>query len=371
MTYTRWAVARPSRLYRSLAILALLVVTATGAMGCAPPPDPRFQREARSSEPNNTFDSAIRAIFDSSGIAYLWGLIDLGDIDVYDLGSLQAGDHVRVQLEVTFGDLLPTTAIFDVEGRLFVTNPVDTVGSRSFEFSEIVRHDSSHYFLGIAEEFGTRTAGSYELTVTITRGGQVPAPRAQIIVLDFDGGRTVIDNVGTFNLSPFSAADVDFDDDQTEELIDIMYQTFDENFLPYDVVVLTTDDQLPDELYSVIHFGGRDPDLFGISENIDFYNRDPEDQAIIFVGSFVGVFGTEPTLEQMGEALGNVGSHEAGHLLGLNHVSDPYALMDSTHPPDAFRENQDFLWTRLARQIFPIGTQDAPLLLYETVGTRP
>ena len=232
MTYTRWAVARPSRLYRSLAILALLVVTATGAMGCAPPPDPRFQREARSSEPNNTFDSAIRAIFDSSGIAYLWGLIDLGDIDVYDLGSLQAGDHVRVQLEVTFGDLLPTTAIFDVEGRLFVTNPVDTVGSRSFEFSEIVRHDSSHYFLGIAEEFGTRTAGSYELTVTITRGGQVPAPRAQIIVLDFDGGRTVIDNVGTFNLSPFSAADVDFDDDQTEELIDIMYQTFDENFLP-------------------------------------------------------------------------------------------------------------------------------------------
>ncbi len=371
MTHTLWVVTRPSPLSKFLAVLSVWAVVVAGVAGCAPPPDPRFQREARGSEPNNTFDSAIRASFDSSGTAYLWGLINLGDIDVYDLGSLQAGDHVRVQLEVTFGDLLPTTAIFDVEGRLFVTNPVDTVGSRSFEFSEIVRHDSPHYFLGIAEEFGTQTAGSYELIVTITRDGQVPAPRAQIIVLDFDGGQTVIDNVGTFNLSPFSAADVDFDDDQTDELIHTIYQTFDENFLPYDVVVLTTEDERPDEPYSVIHFGGRDPDLFGISENIDFYNRDPEDQAIIFVGSFVGVFGTEPTLEQMGVALGNVGSHEAGHLLGLNHVFDPYALMDSTHPPDAFRENQDFLWTRLARQIFPIGTQDAPLLLYETVGTRP
>ncbi len=352
------------------ALVVLATAALSGWLGCVCPLDERVQREARSSEPNDTFDAAMVVRYDEQDTAVLAGSIALGDIDVYDLGPLAAGDRVRVSVRVTFGGLVPTTAIFDADSRLFVTNPIATVGSRSFAFAETIRHDSGHYYLGIAEEYGTNTAGAYELTVELTRGGSVPKTRQQAIVLDFDGGHVDMENIGTFDFDPFSAQAVGFEADQTGHMKDLIQQTVEQNFLQYDVVIYSTDDELPDEDLSVVHFGGYDRDLFGISEDIDFYNRDRNDQSVIFTESFVDMFEADPTLEQMAVALGNIASHESGHLLGLNHVVDPNALMDSASPPDSFLDDQEFIWTRLARQIFPIGTHDSPLLLSETVGLR-
>jgi hypothetical protein len=70
----------------------------------------------------------------------------------------------------------------------------------------------------------------------------------------------------------------------------------------------------------------------------------------------------------MGMAIGNVACHEAGHLMGLNHVDDDWALMDDQSAADAFLEDQEFMEAPLSSDIMRIGTQDAVLLLTETVG---
>jgi hypothetical protein len=70
-------------------------------------------------------------------------------------------------------------------------------------------------------------------------------------------------------------------------------------------------------------------------------------------------------------AIGNIVAHEAGHLLGLNHVTDPTALMDGVSPADTFVSDQDFKVAPLSDDILPIGNQDAPLLLSEIVGLVP
>lgn len=181
----------------------------------------------------------------------------------------------------------------------------------------------------------------------------------------------VVEGVGTFDFEPFSARAVGFPASQTAPLKELIQQTVEQDFAGYDVTVLTSDDELPEQDYSVIHFGGFDQDLFGISQTIDAYNRNATDEAVIFTESFVNIFSVSPSLEEMGTALGNVASHEFGHLLGLNHTADPHCLMDAVSPPDSLLADQEFIWTSLARAIFPIGTQDSPLLLSETVGLVP
>ena len=83
------------------------------------------------------------------------------------------------------------------------------------------------------------------------------------------------------------------------------------------------------------------------------------------------MFSGTPTATELGIAIGNVGSHEAGHLLGLNHVDDDRALMDDQSPADAFIEDQEFMEAPLSSDIMPIGLQDAVLLLDEIVGPAP
>jgi hypothetical protein len=70
----------------------------------------------------------------------------------------------------------------------------------------------------------------------------------------------------------------------------------------------------------------------------------------------------------MGVAIGNVASHESGHLLGLNHVHDETALMDEVNPADTFLLDQDFKEAPLSETIGPFGVQDAFLLLQEILG---
>ena len=70
----------------------------------------------------------------------------------------------------------------------------------------------------------------------------------------------------------------------------------------------------------------------------------------------------------MGAANGNVGSPQARHILGLNHVSDDRALMDDVSVADALIDDQEFMEAPLSSDIMPLGTQDAVLLLNEIVG---
>jgi len=148
---------------------------------------------------------------------------------------------------------------------------------------------------------------------------------------------------------------------------------FDQNYERFNVIILTTDDPPPPPgtVYSTIFFGGFDRSAFGLSEDVDLYDIDRCDDSIIFTESFTpSVFTGVPTATELGTAIGNVGAHEAGHLLGLNHTDDDLDLMDDQSPADAFLDDQEFKEAPLSTDIMPIGTQDGVLLLDEIVGER-
>jgi len=136
-------------------------------------------------------------------------------------------------------------------------------------------------------------------------------------------------------------------------------------------VVRSNDDppRAQETVFTTMLFGGFRNGIFGIAEDVDLYDADRCDDGIIFTETFVlDFFSFVPTVEQMGIAIGNVAAHEAGHLLGLNHVDNDLDLMDDTSPADAFVEDQEFLDSPLSTDIMSIGTLDSVLLLNETVG---
>jgi hypothetical protein len=332
-----------------------------------------------SGEPDNTFTEAIVAVFDETHTARLQGTVaSVGDMDVFLLGEVSAGDRVVVDVETTGSALDASVAIFDAEQRLVYTND-DRGGSGSRVLDPyidwVTRHPGDAYYLVVthaAFAASDRRTGSYRIDVHITGGLPVPEPAGQILLLDFDGGQVSIPGRSPMSLLSFDAASISpVYRGQTDVMKEAIRATFEQNFVNFDVMIVTSDDPpLPTGTqFSTVHFGGFDPAAFGIADGVDLYNFDWCDDAVIFTESFEpGIFLSVPTATEMGIAIGNIGSHEAGHLLGLNHVDDDHALMDDRSPADAFLEDQEFMEAPLSSDIMPIGTQDAVLLLLETVG---
>lgn len=334
-----------------------------------------------SGEPNDSFSQAIVAVFDDEGVAQLQGTVaEVGDLDVFLLGPLSAGFRVMVDADTTGSALDVSIGVFDDRQRLVYNN--DDRGGSDARFLDsyiewIVRHDGDSYCMVVTHSaFAGSGAftGTYRIDVQITGGFDVPEPVIQALLLDFDGAVVDSPTLGLMTLGPFNAADISpFYEGRTETIKEAIRSVFEQNFERFNVAIWTTDDPPPDGTqFSAIYFGGFNPNAFGIAEKVDLYNVDFCDDAIIFTESFaLRMFSSVPTAEEMGIAIGNVGSHEAGHLLGLNHVDDDRALMDDQSHADAFLEDQEFMEASLSSDIMAIGTQDAVLLLNEIVGPWP
>jgi hypothetical protein len=366
----------------------LLVVLATGLPGCAIPPIPSDGdvtdgnvgvQGKPTGEPNDAFSLALEAVFDAFGTAHLQGTVSVvGDMDTFEIGPLAAGDALTVDAGTPGSNLDVAVAIFDAQQKLVFYND-DRGGSGTGALDAFlewtVRHDSDTYYLvvshsGFAPQ--NRFTGSYRVDVRIGSPEPVPAPVGQILLLDFDGADIDSSALGQLTLDRFDAADISpIYQGQTDIIKETIRSTFEQNFERFDVTITTTDDPpLPSGTeYSVIYFGGFSNEAYGIAEGVDAYNVDYCDDAIIFTESFVPeYFSVNPTAVEMGVAIGNIGSHEAGHLLGLNHVDDDRALMDDASAADAFLDDQEFMVAPLSLDLMPIGVQDAVLLLEETVG---
>ncbi len=351
--------------------------TGTGGGGTVTPPSTKV-----SVEPNDSFALADVTLLDADGALRVEGMIEQpGDLDVFLLGELNAGDQVVIDTTAAGTNLDVSIALYDDQQRLvYASDDRANAGPRFLDpyIEWVVRHSSDRYYLVVTHSaFAVRgtLAGSYDFEIQVTGGSLVPPPVAQTLFLDFDGADIDSHVLEVSTVVPFDGGAISpIYSGQTQALKDAIRLAFEQNFERFGVTIITSDDGIPidDTKVSTVHFGGFSESTFGIAEDVDLYNSDFCDDAVIFTETFgTGLFSSPPTASQLGLAIGNIGSHEAGHLLGLNHVDDDTALMDDQSAADAFLMDQEFMTAPVSTDIIPIGVQDAVLLLAEIVGAAP
>jgi hypothetical protein len=334
-------------------------------------------------EPNDTFDQATVVDAERSAKVRAGGLLTLegtistpSDADVFALGPLSVGDRIVIDARTPDSPLDITVGLFDADHRVVHVNDDGGITGRSLDayVDFTVRHSAATYHLVVARSDAdtTRNTGAYRVQIQVSSGQATLPVHGQTLLLDFDGGLVDSPTLGRVTIAPFSADTISrrYSGD-TETLKTLIRQTVEQNFERFNVVVVTSDDPLSSLLTdaSTIHVGGFNDETFGIAEQVDNYNEDYCDDGIVYAESFSPrVFSFPPSTQQLAVAIGNIVAHEGGHLLGLNHVDDPLAIMDGVSPADTFLADQEFKLAPLSLQIMPIGWQDAPMLLLETVG---
>lgn len=322
----------------------------------------------------STIETATPLPLDAAGAATIQGNISGSKVDVYDLGPVSPGDHVVAHVRPAAGSTLdPTTAIFDTNGELFALNDdTDTAAGRvDSTIDDIVAQGSDHFYLATTKYFSGNNGGAYEGDVTITRGGTIPAPLPQILLLNFAGGSITIPDEGTFNFPAFNSADIDPSyAGQTAVIKAKIIATVRQNFQNFGITIVTSDDPPVDNsncVVSTMQFGAFSATKFGISQEVDQANRNRCDDGIVYTDDFDKPFSPRPSVDGIGVAIGNVAAHEAGHLLGLNHVADITDLMDTTGSASTLLADQEFKTAPLAGSIFPFGKQNGPALLNRVI----
>ena len=316
------------------------------------------------------FPTAAKVSFNNVNRLSIEGTIKSGDdIKVYDLGPLSLGDRVESLCIATGGSSLdPMTAMFDADGyRVFWNDDINLdTDNLDSAFDGPIRHDSDGYFLAVTTTSFFDTTGFFRCTLTLEPGVAIAPLIGQSVVLRFSGSANVrVAGIDYGTLPAFAGANVasGFSSD-TVELMDLIVSLVREDYARYDVSISTTDDAEPAGNFTTIFFGtSSTQSIFGIADDIDFYNSDDMDSAIVFLEAF-GDLST--SLDAVGQALANVVAHEIGHTLGLMHTNDVTTLMDTTGADETLLADQSFGIADVVD--FPIGKQNAPLLLEETLG---
>jgi len=329
-------------------------------------------------EPDNTPSTARPIKLSSTGHALILGSIRTSkDVDVFDVGAVEAGDRIVVHLKATSGSSLdPLVGLFNADVELIDYNDdVDYIGGDyDSRVDHVVRHATNHLYIGVTDSGFGASSGGYSLDIQVTGGGSVPATRSQVVILDFDGAVVPIPGDRTYTITAFNAGSVDPRLNGKEaEVEQGILNVMNERYAAYNIdFFLEGDPNIPSDVaYSSLVFGGRNPSIFGIAQAVDHYNQNPSDRAIVFTDQWTNPFSYTPTVNAIVESLGNVGAHELGHLLGLEHTADVTELMDSTGTPDTILVPQDVKTAPLYEQVFPFGWQDAVQLLLDTLGPAP
>ncbi len=359
-----------------LHIIALLLCALTLLGGCTPPtPAPAPQNEGLitavagivetnaqlpiASPDSDTSNGAGPVRVEGTMAGSDYQLVNLGPALVgeqWTVGNLNArltGDAFLVVLLNSDYDLLRRQVI---------------AGGTSL--AHIVRGDTPTLYLGIASSYGNQGGDFY---FEISRGAEleVPAPAPQVVWLNFDGATDLrIHGRNPVSFPPFDAGSLGPGYGGATQVVKAaILATMQEDYADYDVTILTSDDGPPPEgAVATLYFGSYDAQLLGLADSVDQYNVDPWQNDIIYVAGFAdfAIMGLDD--QEMGDMIGNVASHEFGHLLGLFHTQLPVDLMDTSGTAWDLAGPQAFERAPLEATVFPFGFEDSPARLAETVG---
>ncbi len=319
--------------------------------------------------PGGTFATAARVRLADDGTITLFDDVFGTDVDVYYLGPFEAGDRIIIVVEAAEGSTLdPTTALFNEHGLLLTLNDDADLSAGRLESSidYVVPVPVANCFMAISRSYFTPDSGEYVAHVMIERHHGVPQPGPQTLLLHFAGGAISIPNIGGQVLDPFDAEDIDTAyAGLTDQIKAGIIATIRENFSGTGLIIVSSDDPnfVDSGHVSTIYFGGFSRSAFGMSENVDHENLNRCDDGVVYTNQFAEPFAATPSESGIAIAIGNVAAHEAGHLLGLEHVADVSALMDTTGTASTLLADQDFKIAPLDVSVFRIGEQDAPALL--------
>jgi len=332
-----------------------------------------IQTNPSTDKPGADLASAKPLTFDGNNQAVFTGTITSDSkVHVFDMGACAAGDRIIVAVDPMVGSPLdPVVAVFDPAGELFALNDdADPVSGELGSYVEdTVWTAGDHFYLAISRFYRDTNTGEYQATARIERGGTVAIPPVQYLLLDFDGGTIAIPGEGTIDVDPFDAANIDAAyAGKTMEIKAKIKEIVQQNYRNTGLQVLTTDDPPPAAgTFSTVYFGEYSTTKFGIAQGVDQGNKDRCDDGIVFTDDFDKPFAAQPTVEGVATAIANVASHEAGHLLGLNHVTDVTDLMDTTGSASTLLADQEFKTSPLHTSVFPFGDQNGPALLNRVV----
>lgn len=370
----------PRRLIRRSAVTLLRPVVGAALLclslaGC---PQPQQQQNINSADVGNnaTISTAAALAFDAAESVTFSGTASSPlDVDVYQLNTLNPGDRVFIDVLGGSAQLDLIAAVFDERGNLYAFNDDRAADSSNLNplIDLVVRGPAGPFFLAIAPLDGSTVTGDYQVTVDIQRGVGIPSPRPQIVFLDWRGGSGVrVPNVGTFTLPPFDAAQVGLSSTLTDDLKQRVQEIVADRYKGFGLDLRNSDDHpQPVEAHSTVYYGGSSSTAFAISEQIDSYNADAADDAIVFTGAFRDAFRlNSPNFEEMAQALGNTTAHELGHLLGLVHTASCNELMDTTCGNSRILNPQTFGNAALDTSVFAFGFQNAPQILAWILGLQ-